>query len=775
MAVDKRRSGSEETILRSIHYPLHLISSRALSLDTNGSVAVFDIKDAPLHIPNQATEVYAKLLFASIPYDWSIPQEEALSDTIPTNATFSVEYIRASSLQGNITSVTVTAAFSDNTTRTGTFQKPTGDLTTHQSVPDFMDVMKRYTNEAARLALPYEEDLFDVHARAARLYLAKQPSLHDKSTTGSVSATIPNDVNFDITIKKATSFRARFNSVTVTAAFSDNTTRTGTSSRPSAESAVFTTLQHFMETMKRYANDAARRALPYEEDLFDINALGSRLYLAKQPSLHDTTGSTLSTLKVSFADIDAISYGTDSETRAWPSQTTVYDSSNAYQTDFVHFNLPATRSYDYTLTLKAGDYRNPEDLQAALNAPLTAAAANSLDSIFPLLRVRAFDDLQKWQLGAVATQDLFTHFRVPQNVTFTTANNSLKNLLGWATGVTNVTLHGTDKEPTEVYDPETFNNANYRTSSAYVTAQVTTRTLSTLKVLFNASGNILYGDGLSSQAWPSETTVYDSSNEFQTDFVPFNIPHTSTFTKSNLTLRAGNYRSPSELEAALNATLQASAFSTLSDGAPATLRVRSFDGLQKWQLGALLTNDLDTYPRQTASSVKFSTTDSNLKALLGWKTTTNHINLYAVGKEPTVIYDDLVFTQNGYRTSSAYATVTPADPDPVKALYIETNFTNAGVNTLASPSRTLAMIPITATYGNYIHFAPSIESQVHCGHNLMGDSHTELEFRIVDQDHNPIVFQNPSTKPWTLQVEIDWQEGISKDRTEPSPTETKFR
>jgi len=53
------------------YYPMHFSSDKAVDITDDRHQATFSIQDAPLEIPNHATDVYAKLVNCAIPANWS--------------------------------------------------------------------------------------------------------------------------------------------------------------------------------------------------------------------------------------------------------------------------------------------------------------------------------------------------------------------------------------------------------------------------------------------------------------------------------------------------------------------------------------------------------------------------------------------------------------------------------------------------------------------------------------------------------------------------------
>lgn len=109
----------------------------------------------------------------------------------------------------------------------------------------------------------------------------------------------------------------------------------------------------------------------------------------------------------------------------------------------------------------------------------------------------------------------------------------------------------------------------------------------------------------------------------------------------------------------------------------------------------------------------------------------------------------------------------------IRSLYVETNFTQGGLNMAGDTSTILASILVDAAPGEQINFEASVPLKVQAQQNLPGDTLKELTFRLLDEYRNPVAIG--AGVPWSVNVLIEWEQDIELSRLRQSRTETKFR
>lgn len=298
--------------------------------------------------------------------------------------------------------------------------------------------------------------------------------------------------------------------------------------------------------------------------------------------------------------------------------------------------------------------------------------------------------------------------------------------------------------------------------------------------------------------------LYDKTNPGETAEVKWDVtretdPH--VMVQKTLDLPAGNYTNPEDLEFTLNYLVQEEP--TLFWNGIGLLEkrtgydqskiftIKGVPSTRKLYLGA---NLVPQYSKRTAMpfKVQFESSQPEIASLFGhtddMDVTLEISELQAsttfmdTNEVVSVYSDKSIDVVNGFNiarpagASSMYPAASGGVVDSVKALYIETDFAQSGLDTTSKKSMLLAMVPKDGTVGEYIHFQPTIETLVQCAHNVRGDSKPTLDFRIVDQDRNPIAFDSSKldSEPWILNVTLQWKQEIKRSRLRKSAVETIY-
>lgn len=134
---------------------------------------------------------------------------------------------------------------------------------------------------------------------------------------------------------------------------------------------------------------------------------------------------------------------------------------------------------------------------------------------------------------------------------------------------------------------------------------------------------------------------------------------------------------------------------------------------------------------------------------------------------PVWVYSDEGSTDRSYLYQIMSSWDHDADP-----IFIDTNFTQGGVNPSGGTSTLLAMIPHNTTIGQLIISEPTTLTRVPCNQLMKGANPQQLQFKLVDKYGLPI---NIGTDyAWSLQVLIEWEQEIDIDRLRLSISETQY-
>lgn len=259
---------------------------------------------------------------------------------------------------------------------------------------------------------------------------------------------------------------------------------------------------------------------------------------------------------------------------------------------------------------------------------------------------------------------------------------------------------------------------------------------------------------------------YDEFNLFFDSPVPSALDPELESTNYDLVLPTGTYDKDS-LNQALNLAMRLQhpefkvdidLFNFVEDKAQRKLvmgaRVSSYDG------NNLPHQVIMTYPSEATKPV-------TLAQILGWDLSS--IVITDIYGTPYSNEADVPFTYTSPFASSYQF-------EFVNAIFLQTNFSQSGVNFVGEASRFLAKIPIDPknnTPGDIIVYEPHIPLKVDAYQNLFGKNANELKFTLLDENLQPV--KVGTSIPWTVNVQIEWEEEIDMSRIRQSKTETKFR
>lgn len=120
----------------------------------------------------------------------------------------------------------------------------------------------------------------------------------------------------------------------------------------------------------------------------------------------------------------------------------------------------------------------------------------------------------------------------------------------------------------------------------------------------------------------------------------------------------------------------------------------------------------------------------------------------------------------------AYGPLVGANPLPL--VMLEADFAYGGVNQLGQISQIMSMIPVdpNLTQGDYIHVDPGTPVRIPCSRMLKGTNPQSLTFRLVNSDRAPVAIG--TTKPWAVQVLVEWEQEIDLDQLRGNFSETQY-
>jgi hypothetical protein len=268
-------------------------------------------------------------------------------------------------------------------------------------------------------------------------------------------------------------------------------------------------------------------------------------------------------------------------------------------------------------------------------------------------------------------------------------------------------------------------------------------------------------------SWPPDTTFYFDYNQWvppselfkfigkytdSSDLIHAVSMNTSSFQQKIVSVTTDDFSTLDEHGTfQIPTTLSADTISqVIDDGIASTIEL--------YELGSLTTTI-----NSTTGILRFTNSSDNTISL-DFSAVRDIASVLGIESPYFIIIPPNSYT-NGDTSNTLDISITEITP-----IFIETNFTQGGMNLQSDKSQMLAMIIQDTSYGENIVDRPNPPIRVPCTAAIKGNNPLQLEFRLLDSNRAPVSV----SKPWYVQVLFEWEQQQDIQELRSSSLETQY-